>query len=149
MGVMWWGLVLAAILVLLMACSSEPEIPACIPIDGRPDPCEGDISGEFTGSSDGEMRVSGSFGDRPFTIQQFIEGDLLGPTGDSDGVLASHIVVRGHILPNTIRCTQQYGYRFSAIVHPDSVYPIWALNCYGDIQVAEYLVGTGPPVLAV
>ena len=61
-----------------------------------------------------------------------------------------HIVIRGTYLPGTIRCS--YGNRFRPPAYTGSwgynTFPL-LLQCYADVRVNAYILGSGPPVLTV
>ena len=79
----------------------------------------------------------------------FSPGDYLDGFGWADYQIA-HIVVRGTYVPGTIRCTS--GNRFLVPSHlregstlGDSLH----IECYANVRVNAYVVGTGPAVLTV
>ena len=134
------GLVLAAVLVVALACTSDSPtfepIPPCTPVEGH-DPCDGDLSG--LGRPTGLRGHGVDYGDEPWTIRSYLDGGV-------GALLEGHIAVRGQILPGTIRCHYQDHYRPQPLLGTE-IRSRWVLKCYGDIQVQEYIVGTGPTAL--
>ena len=64
----------------------------------------------------------------------------------------SHIVVRGTYLPDTQRCTTGNPYRppsYLAYEQYDFIEHTLSVNCYVDLQVADYILGNGPSTLTV
>ena len=143
--------VLAALLVvavILAACSSEDATydgpPPCTPLEGETgDPCEGSIDIETHWYPN--IRADWDYPDEPYTIRQYLDWfNLVGPE--------AHFVVRGQYTPNTVRCVQNNTERR----HPwrlvgDVTIPtgLGDIECYADITVAEYIVGSGPSTLTV
>ena len=141
------GLLLAALALALIACTGEEEteVPPCTPLESaQGDPCEGRIE---IGTKWNDPVRSHSLGapDEPYTIREELDG-FLAVLGEA------HIVVRGQYTPNTVRCVQNNTDRR----HPYSLlgdYTIptglGTIECYADIAVAEYIVGSGPSILTV
>ena len=84
-------------------------------------------------------------GSEPWSIRFYLDG------GDG-GVFAAHLVVRGAYIPGTVRCTGE-----KTIVVPPHIGG-WSqtnpngliqINCYVDVQVHAYIIGSGPPSLTV
>ena len=135
---------LAGLALAIISCTpeQEPGIPPCTPLEGETgDPCEGDAStvmGQFA-SAYSNIRTSEFIGEEPLSIRWFLEGGR-------GALLEGHVVVRGQFLPNTVRCTQHWGYRPQAYL-TTTVRNIWVLTCYADIRALEYVVGSGPSTL--
>ena len=68
-------------------------------------------------------------------------------------VSVSHLVLRGAYLPGTVRCID-LGIRFRHPPYTDinkwpaSAVPI-PINCYADVRVSAYVLGSGPSTLTV
>ena len=118
-------------------------IAPCTPIEGADvDPCDGV---GFLGAT--YEAVGGLLADPPDV--PFSPGDYLDGFGWADYQIA-HIVVRGTYVPGTIHCTS--GNRFLVPSHlregstlGDSLH----IECYANVRVNAYVVGTGPAVLTV
>ena len=117
------------------------DIPPCDPIAGSDlDPCEADVPG-------GASTIYSHrppFGE-PITVRQFLGH------GSNEGIFASHLVVRGTYVPDSLRCINQQRDR------PSNIWSIEELNtlglgdvdCYVDMRVGSYILGTGPASLTV
>ena len=137
--------VLLALLVALVlaACSADDGIiPPCTPVEGSDvDPCAltnsygvqppGTASGR---SPDIDTTV-------PYTVRRFL----------GESITAAHLVVRGTYLPGTVRCAVHQGIRGAEWVFGEGGLNIdWPVtNCYADMRVNEYYLGSGPPMLTV
>ena len=142
--------VIAAVVVALLAAActgdddaGQPEymnkvIPACAPIEGSDaDPCEPRQVTQF-GLKLGGGGGSGIFDlPEPWDVRWFMDG--------TSPDRATHMVVRGTFIEDTVRCTS------GQVARPPSygdwgLFPGWEsmLKCYADLQVREYLVGAGP-----
>ena len=140
--------VLVAGALLAVACTGdddagEPQyltkvIPACSPIEGSgDDPCEPRRPTQF-GLKLGGGGGSGLFDlPEPWDIRWFMDG--------TSPARATHMVVRGTFIDDTVRCTS------GQVARPPSYgnrgrFPGWEsiFKCYADLQVREYLVGAGP-----
>ena len=146
-----FGLI-AVLLLLVVSCKGEDppptyeytgylaeEIPPCSPVEGaKVDPCEAD-AGKFSTIMDSSFEK----GNEPRGMSHFLNMTELH---------VAHLVVRGTYLPNTVRCLPT-GMLFS----PPSYYKetwyllggAYRLNCYVDVRVNEYILGSGPPTLTV
>ena len=152
-SVQYWAM-LAALLMLAACDTGEPsapttapvylteEIPPCTPVPGSSvDPCEPGAS--FMSSESGSVGL----GDAPRGLRFYL---------DADGQLqvsVAHLVVRGAYLPGTVRCTDN-GVRFwlppyAAGISLKSLSEKTRLNCYADVRVRAYVLGSGPPTLTV
>ena len=148
----WVGLLyFLAVAALLSACDGEPmpdptvtptptpeylteEIPPCAPVPGSlADPCEPGASSLSGGGLE-------NAGYEPHGLRYFMEG--------SD-VHVSHLVLRGAYLPGTVRC-MDHGILFRNPPYTDL---LWSntifVNCYADVRVSAYVLGSGPPTLTV
>ncbi len=66
--------------------------------------------------------------------------------------LDSHIVVRGTYLPDAERCTTGNPYRppsYLSNEQYDNIVNALLINCYVDLRVADYILGSGPSTLTV
>ena len=115
------------------------EIPPCTSVPGSSvDPCEP----RHSSSSSGGLVDIGS---EPHGLRYFME---------VDEVHVSHLVLRGVYLPGTVRCID-HGVRFRYPPYEDR--SEWAgfrsnsvvVNCYADVRVSAYVLGSGPPTLTV
>ena len=150
--------VLGSLLLLLAACDTgesslltptpapaylTEEIPPCEPVAGsKVDPCEPDASSLMSG---GGLENAGS---APWGLRYYLGGG----EGRSD-VHVAHLVLRGTFLPGTARCTYNglpfrpppYLARSGLASFSNSV----LVNCYADVRVNAYVLGSGPPILTV
>ena len=160
--------VIALVAVALAACS-EPEaeqvvigdlsyegyltqaIPPCTPVEGSErDPC-GEV--EKQGGSGAEGAVGK---DAPFSLRFFLDGGLSSVDNTSYAILEAHLVVRATFLPDTIRCetqdtTERAGRSptYSGIARDIRGEGVFIINCFADIRVNDYVVGTGPTKLPI
>ena len=71
--------------------------------------------------------------------------------GDLVSSLTTHIVLRGTVLPGSTRC-RIYDLVMAEYL-PERIRQQFAgwekINCFADVRVSEYLLGTGPPKLSV
>ena len=120
----------------------EETIPPCTPVEHtQQDPCE------FQTVSHVEaLSATGSsfrLGNRQPNFTGLLKGSGLGGLG------VPHIVIRGTVQAGTTRCD------IYPVILPDYLAPRPGLGaeayyyCFVDVRVNEYLVGTGPPTLAV
>ena len=141
-------LTLLAVLLLVAACGDEPtaskytgyftgEIPPCTPAEGSSvDPCDPDRPRSLAQNEMGEMSITWE------GLLQWLEGwpqnllDYVDPY--------TTLVLRATFLPDTVRCTTNEG-----LYHRYGDTGSTVLSCYVDIRVNDYIVGVGPPVLAV
>ena len=121
------------------------EIPPCAPASGSlVDPCEPDVPLA-------ELLFPVAMGSRPYLGDE-PRGlrDML--DGGGTPALASHLLVRGTFTPGSERCalgnpfqpasyltSEEYDYVASSI----------AINCYADLRVNDYVLGSGPSTLTV
>ncbi len=64
----------------------------------------------------------------------------------------THIVLRGAFLTDTVRCTAENPYRPHSYLRYDEYNFIryaFTFNCYVDVRVGAYILGTGPSTLTV
>ena len=147
--------VFGSLLLLLAACDTgerptptptpaylTEEIPPCTPVTGSSaDPCE-------PGPSSLAGGVLYNMGSEPQGIRYFFGG-----IEGRSSVHVGHLVLRGTYLPGTVRCVNN-GVR--------SRFPLYAastglagsagtvsINCYVDVRVNAYVLGSGPPTLTV
>ena len=149
----YWAM-LAALALALAACdtgeSSLPaptsvpaylteEIPPCEPVaDSVVDPCE---TGATYPSSGGGLELIGS---EPWGLRFY-----LGGSPSQSSVHVAHLVLRGTFLPGTVRCVDQ-GVRFRPPPYSDvGELPYRDINCYADVRVNAYVLGSGPSTLTL
>ena len=119
---------------MLVGCTEDSGgAPPCTPLAGYDiDPCEpgtGTIS---------KSQGSGAFmEDQPFSLRLFLD----------NGAFAKHIVLRGTYLPDTVRCEGKSYTRLPK--HPEGGDEGLRVNCFADIRVNEYFLGSGPTSLTV
>ena len=117
------------------------EIPPCAPVEGAfVDPCE-PVAAATT--SEGTLIV----GPEPESIRSHLEGIR------ADGILVTHVVLRGAYVPGTVRCNFSGGANgipsYYGAERQIEYLPFNAVNCYADVRVNAYIVGSGPPTLTV
>ena len=145
-------LTLLAVLLLLGACGGgvppvyeysgylTEDIPPCRPVEGSEvDPCDPD-AGTITPSGESSIIL----GSEPLGMSHFL---------NSTSLDVAHLVVRGTYLPDTVRCADT-----AMLFRPPSydthdwesfLGPAHLINCYVDVRVNEYILGSGPPTLTV
>ena len=138
-------------LLLLAACdtgtSSMPtpgpeylteEIPPCVPVPGSSvDPCE-----------PGALPLSGGglgyAGYEPHGLRHYME---------LTSVHVAHLVLRGAYLPGTVRCKDnRVRFRYPPYAASTGLAGFThtvSINCYADVRVNAYVLGSGPPTLTV
>lgn len=155
-----WAMVVIALLVV-SACSepagdSEPAgstgavpdttyleevIPPCIPLEGSSiEPCATGVPRQVAMLSAPATPPLWPIRDDLLTVTEVIMG--------YDPATITHVVVRATVLENSTRCG------LYPLVLPDFTGVLttsggYRYNCYVDLRVNEYLVGTGPAVLTV
>ena len=157
---------LASLMIALVACNSEQpvstpayapvpsftsassptleylaeEIPPCTPVPGSSiDPCELGV-GRITDSY-----VSEDFGTEPFSMRFFLDGER-------GSILNAHLVVRGTYLPGTVRCIVDNDFRspsYASLGNKSLSTGVDSVNCFADVRVNSYILGSGPPFLTV
>ena len=125
-----------------VSSNSTQEIPPCTPLESiSVDPCQRDaeplerVLGGAGGGPD--------LGDEPRSLRGLLE-NIPG--------LDSHIVVRGTYLPDAERCTTGNPYRppsYLSNEQYDNIVNALLINCYVDLRVADYILGSGPSTLTV
>ena len=116
------------------------DIPPCTPLPGLDiDPCEPDAS-VYWGQAGG-LGSRGPLGDSPLPVSYFFGGSI---------TYRPSIVLRGTFLPDTVRCITGIPNRVPSYVEPGSWFEDSLLiECYADIQVNSYIVGSGPTTLTL
>ncbi len=141
---------LLTLLLTLVACEGDdgPEylteiVPACAPIEGAyVDPCApGSPPAHFspTGVLNGGPTAI-SWGHPPDSISRLLEGGSI--------YSVPHLVARGTFASGSVRCTIGNTGRDPAYVD-DSEEGVQYIKCFADLQVREYILGTGPTSLSV
>ena len=142
------GVITVAALLALAACSnsgtsfSAKGVAPCTPVAGSPvDPCDPDLpsmEAEWGAHSRPELDNT------PVNIREILDGG-------ADATWATHLIVRGTYLPNTVRCSS--GHSFSPPSHLQDEFSILAgtfsAKCYIDVRANAYIVGDGPATLTV
>ena len=119
------------------------EIPPCTPVSGSSvDPCE--VGSSLFNATPGSVsRLVVEPPPAPYSVSDFLDGFGWHDFG------IGHIVVRGSYLPSTVRCTSGNSFlEPSHMLTPgftldNSLY----IECYADMRVNAYIIGTGPSVL--
>ena len=163
-----WTL-LASLAIIVNACgfneetavetATEPErtyltepIPPCVPTESEPDPCPKDLPPPNYDPPDRLVTIW------PDKITSFTDRLIYDPK--EDGVNSIHIVVRGTVKTNTVRCgiyrlklserrAQRMQERGGLPVEDQYIVGRYLYTCFADIVVKEYIVGVGPPTLTV
>ncbi len=122
-------------------------IPPCTPVEGSlVDPCEPGLTpagaGEGAASSIiGDIGLDAD-GEPLLTLEDWLEGSASA---------AAHLVIRATYLPNTIRCSPDFGDYWFDYLEPSGGYgagtPI--IHCFADVRVNEYILGSGPTRLTL
>ena len=117
------------------------EIAPCAPIEGSiVDPCEPDVrvttaAGASIGSSGGRQPNA------PSNVRRFLDGGSI--------ISISHVVLRGTYIPNTARCASGIPYHVPSHEEPGLFQYTVLMQCFADIRVNAYILGSGPPELTV
>ena len=120
----------------------DEVVPPCTPVDGsQEDPCQpGPVTGVEVRSVTGAVIPPEEL--RPDFTPMFVG------TGRA-GLEIIHIVVRGAARPGTTRC-QIYPVTLANYLAPRPALDLRAyFYCFVDVTIHEYIVGTGPPELAL
>ena len=116
------------------------EIPSCTPVGGSSvDPCEPGL----VQTSGGMSRFIDS---EPWSVRFFLGDER------TSGVHAAHLVVRGTYLPDTVRCIGGDFFRHPPYTNANGWWGVLGtrtVNCYADVRVNAYILGSGPPTLTV
>ena len=112
------------------------EIPPCTPIEESSiDPCEPDV--ELTAGPAGGMSGGPILRNTPRTIRSYLDGDSI--------ISISHIVLRGTFIPGTVRCETGVPNREPSYIEGGGFFHATVLlQCYSDVRVNEYIIGSGP-----
>ena len=119
----------------------EEVIPPCVPLGGgSPDPCARTRPQQVAVPSAPAAPPLWPHDDDLLTIAETIMG--------YDPLNITHIVVRATVLDDTTRCALYplIGADYAGIRASSSKF---RYNCYTDVRVNEYIVGTGPSELTV
>ena len=117
------------------------EIPPCTPVKGASvDPCEPDVAVSYPEGTIG-------LGPEPLSIRSHLDGK------HADGILVTHIVMRGAYVPGTVRCSFSGGARgiptYFGAERQIEFLPFKSVNCYADVRASAYILGSGPPTVTV
>ena len=136
---------LVAAHVILTACGTTSQylaesIPPCTPISGYSiDPCEPDVkiqTNPMSGAASGPIFDY----NQPQTIREFLDASIS---------FIPHIVLRGTYMPDTARCTSGNPLRTPSYVEPGYFQNAILFQCFADVRVNSYILGTGPARLTV
>ena len=145
------AILLTALTLALTACESGPstlsytgylteEIPPCTPIAGSSvDPCEPGARIETTVA--GGIGSSPWVDNEPLTIRQYLDGSSIS--------FIPHVVLRGTYIPDTVRCDSGVPNRVPTYVEPGWFQHSILIQCFADVRVNGYILGTGPSRLSV
>ena len=118
------------------------EIPPCAPVEGASvDPCEPDAAEESS-----LALASLKLGPEPRSIRSYL-------VGRADGITVAHVVLRGAYVPGTVRCDLSGRANgiptYRGAERQIEYLPFKEVNCYADVRVNAYIIGSGPPTLTV
>ena len=117
------------------------DILPCTQLPGSEiEPCDPNAS-VYWGQQAGGVGTRGPLGDSPLPMSHFFDGSIS---------YRPSIVLRGTFLPGTVRCitgiaNREPGYVESGGLFEDSL----VMECYADVRVNSYIVGSGPTKLAL
>ena len=116
------------------------EIPPCSPVEGASvDPCEPVAPIPLEGY--------GAFGSEPRSVRVFLDSVR------GDGFIVAHVVLRGTYVPGTVRCDISGGAdgipTYYGAERQIEYLRVNSVNCYADVRVNAYIMGSGPPTLTV
>ena len=117
------------------------ELTPCAPIPGSTvDPCE-PVAASISSGSTMEL------GPEPESLRSQIGDDR------DAGVFVAHLVVRGAYVPGTVRCVVSGGPlgipSYYGAEREIELFPFNSVNCYADVRVSAYVLGSGPPTVTV
>ncbi len=117
-------------------------IPACTPIEGVSlDPCRPQPVPEYFGPTG---TVSGGE-----VTTRIPPKDLAYFLDDGRSTISkTHIVARGTFKPGSVRCTTG-NFAYTSPHLEDWILGAAYLKCFADLNVREYILGSGPPVLTL
>ena len=118
------------------------NIPPCTPIEGSTvDPCTPDFQVDAGGGGMGSGVGSDIFDNPPRTIRSFLDGNGFGHE--------AHAVIRATYIPGTIRCRWGVPFRPLAARESGLFDNSLLIECFSDVRVNEYIVGSGPSQLTL
>ena len=120
----------------------KEDIPPCTPLAGPGiDPCKSDPNASVNwGQGSLALGSSPALGDAPLPVSHFFGGSIS---------FRPSIVIRGTYLPDTVRCVGGVPYRVPEYVEPGWFQNSTVIECYADLRVNSYIVGSGPSSLTV
>ena len=128
------------------SASSEPanyleeDIPPCTPVVGSAeDPCEPGV--RAASGTSGTISSSPASGETPSTVREYLDGNSL--------IFVSHIVLRGTYIPDSVRCTRDNPFHMPSYEEPGYFQNSLLMQCYADVRVNAYVLGSGPAQLTV
>ncbi len=81
-------------------------------------------------------------GDTPRTVRQFLDGSSL--------ISIPHIVLRGTYIPGTVRCIAGVPHHYPSYEEDTGWFEyVNIIECFADVRVNAYILGSGPPRLTV
>ena len=117
------------------------EIPPCIAIPGSSvDPCESDVKIQTNPLVDGGAGRIFEY-DQPQTVRAYLDGGSIGSV--------VHLVARVTYIPDTARCTAGNPFRVPSYIEPGYFQHSILFQCFADVRVNSYILGTGPTRLTV
>ena len=126
-------------------------VPPCTPWPGSDrDPCERRVYWEWPRLKYAHTSASSWTPDPPHTVQQEVDGAF--DSWYSNWLTIPHVVVRGLVVPGSTRCSRHAGRAESRF---DSEYEVehspygYHIDCFSDVSVREYIVGSGPKRVTV
>ena len=128
----------------------EEVIPPCVPLaQTEADPCAPSPIVPFPAASGGEDTVAAT----PLPIYKVppVSDIMLGKQYSESELfpdMIKHVVIRGTVQVGTTRC-QDYYLKNANYVADTVTEGLIHVHCFADVRVNEYLVGEGPPELAV
>ena len=126
-------------------------VPPCTPWPGSDrDPCERRVYWEWPRLKYAYSSASSWAPDPPHTVQQEVDGAF--DSWYSSWLTVPHVVVRGVIVPGSTRCSRHIGRamsRFDAEYEAEYTPYGHNIDCFSDVSVREYIVGTGPKRVTV
>ncbi len=128
------------------SASSEPanyleeDIPPCTPVVGSAeDPCEPGV--RAASGTSGTISSSPAPATTPSTVREYLDGNSL--------ISVSHIVLQGTYIPDSVRCTRDNPLHIPSYEEPGYFQNSILMQCYADVRVNAYVLGSGPAQLTV
>ncbi len=103
------------------------------------DPCEPNVA--LLSGVSGATSSSAASGETPSTVREYLDGNSF--------IFVSHIVLRGTYIPDSVRCTRDNPFHMPSYEEPGYFQNSLLMQCYADVRVNSYVLGSGPPELTV